>query len=224
MMDLLDAINERHSVRKYLDTPIQDAIKEQLVSQLNSINEANGLSFQLITDEPKAFGNITATYGLLRNVHNYIALVGQDSDMLNEKAGYFGEQLVLLAQQLGLNTCWVAGTYKKGAVPCVLKQNERLVCVIAIGYGAVKGKPHRSRNENKLYRCEHFPAPYWFLNGLRCAMLAPTAINQQKFLFTLSDKNLVKAEATGGFYSDIDLGIVKLHFEIGAGTDNFIWA
>ncbi|MFR4700307.1 MAG: nitroreductase, partial [Christensenellaceae bacterium] len=32
----------------------------------------------------------------------------------------------------------------------------------------------------------------------------------------------VSARATGGFYSKRDLGIVKYHFEIGAG--NFSWA
>jgi len=58
---------------------------------------------------------------------------------------------------------------------------------------------------------------------VEAALLAPTAVNQQKFRFTLSDRT-VKAEATGGFSSRVDLGIVKYHFERGAGTEHFRWA
>ena len=54
-------------------------------------------------------------------------------------------------------------------------------------------------------------------------MLAPTAMNQQKFVFYLSGKNTVTARAGAGFYTKIDLGIVKYHFEIGAGHENFNW-
>jgi len=223
MIGMLKAIQDRHSVRRYLDTPITGDVKKQLSDIIAASNEQSGLSIQLITDEPKAFGSIVATYGLLKNVRNYIAIVGPDSPSLNEMAGYYGEQIVLHAQMLGLNTCWVAGTYKKSAVICDLKPGERLVCVIAIGYGVTHGKPHRSKSEKCLFRSYTEFVPEWFKNGLHAAMLAPTAVNQQRFLLTLQDNNCVNARATGGFYSDIDLGIVKLHFEIGAGVENFHW-
>lgn len=57
---------------------------------------------------------------------------------------------------------------------------------------------------------------------MKAALLAPTAMNQQKFRFTLSG-NEVSAKSTGGFYSKMDLGIVKFHFEEGAGRENFTW-
>lgn len=220
---MLSAINARHSVRRYLDTPICGDVKSQLNEIIKTINTESGLSIQLVTDEPNAFGSITATYGLLRNVRNYVALVGADVPGLNESAGYYGEKIVLHAQNMGLNTCWVAGTYKKSSVVCSVGPNERIVCVIAIGYGANQGKPHRSRPEKQLFRSCVEEVPQWFKNGLHAAMLAPTAINQQKFLFTLHEEDRVSAKATGGFYSDIDLGIAKLHFEIGAGKDSFTW-
>lgn len=65
-------------------------------------------------------------------------------------------------------------------------------------------------------------APDWFKKGIDAALLAPTAMNQQKFKFILND-NKVKAKAGIGFYSKIDLGIAKYHFEIGAQKENFIW-
>ena len=65
--------------------------------------------------------------------------------------------------------------------------------------------------------------PDWFKNGIDAALLAPTAMNQQKFVFSLNG-DVVSAKAGVGFYSKIDLGIAKYHFEVGAGKENFRWA
>ena len=67
------------------------------------------------------------------------------------------------------------------------------------------------------------PAPDWFLRGVDAALLAPTAMNQQKFMFRL-ENGRVSARAGLGFYSKVDLGIAKYHFELGAGKANFQWA
>jgi len=223
-MDIHQAMLERHSVRRYLDKPIEGNIKSELMAAIDSINQESGLSIQLITDDPSAFNSVLATYGLLRNVRNCVAIVGKDTENLYETAGYYGEKLVLAAQQMGLNTCWVAGTYKKSAIACTIVEGERLVCVIAIGYGAVHGKPHRSKPVKSVFANNTSrDVPEWFMCGLRAALLAPTAVNQQKFRFTLLEDSTVLASATGGVYSEIDLGIVKYHFEIGAGKDNFKW-
>ena len=50
----------------------------------------------------------------------------------------------------------------------------------------------------------------------------PDAMNQQKFLFTLRE-NEVEAKALSGFYTDIDLGIVKYHFELSTQGADFQW-
>jgi hypothetical protein len=47
-------------------------------------------------------------------------------------------------------------------------------------------------------------------------------VNQQKFTFSL-EGNRVIAKAGLGFYTKIDLGIAKYHFEVGAGRDHFVW-
>ena len=68
--------------------------------------------------------------------------------------------------------------------------------------------------------------PVWVRNGVRAALLAPTAVNQQKFAFILHDGNKVEAQkrfAIFANYAPIDLGIAKCHFEIGAGKENFEW-
>ena len=65
--------------------------------------------------------------------------------------------------------------------------------------------------------------PVWFTNGVNAALLAPTALNQQKFKFTLLDGNKVHASASLGYFTKVDLGIVKLHFELGVGDEKFEW-
>lgn len=67
-------------------------------------------------------------------------------------------------------------------------------------------------------------ADQWFLDGVDAALLAPSAMNQQKFTFILEDGGKVRAQAGVGFYSRIDLGIAKCHFELGAGDGTFRWA
>jgi hypothetical protein len=49
--------------------------------------------------------SMMAHYGKFIGVKNYIALVGPKSSVQEERLGYYGEQIVLKAQKLGLNTC-----------------------------------------------------------------------------------------------------------------------
>jgi len=215
-MDLMQAINERHSVRAYIDKKIEGDTLRALQEEIAKLNKESGLNMQLILDEDKAFGGRMAHYGSFRNVKNYIAVVGEKGSDLSEKAGYYGEKLVLFAQTLGLNTCWVALSYSKGKVAYDLAKGEKLALVIAIGYGQTQGVAHRSRSMEEVSKSDVTPAPDWFVNGVKAALLAPTAINQQKFTFELKDEKVV-AKAGIGFYTNIDLGIAKCHFEIGSG-------
>ena len=213
-MTLREAIDARHSVRRYLEKPIEPEKKEALQQEIDRCNAESGLHIQLITDEPEAFTGALARYGHFSGVSNYIALVGKKSKTLGEQAGYFGERVVLLAQQLGLNTCWVALTFSKRKCKAVMEKGEKLALVIALGYGATQGKDRPTKTAADV--ADLTGAPDWFLAGVEAALKAPTAVNQQKFRFLRSGDD-VQIEATGGVYSDVDLGIVKYHFEIGAG-------
>lgn len=220
-MDIMQAIAERHSVRNYLEKAIEKETLKKLEAEIKACNQESGLHIQMITEEPNAFDSFMAHYGKFSNVRNYIALIGKKSPELDEAVGYYGERIALMAQQLGLNTCWVAMTFSKRKSKCIVNKGEKLVCVLALGYGQNPGVPHKSKDVDSLCKYEG-TMPEWFKNGMKAALLAPTATNQQKFLLTLNG-NRAKAEATGGFYSKVDLGIVKYHFEIGAGKENFMW-
>lgn len=222
IMELIEAIENRHSVRNYLDKPIDDELIIELQTEIETCNQESGLHIQLITNDAEAFSGFKAHYGKFTNVRNYICMVGKKGEDLDEKVGYYGERIVLKAQRLGLNTCWVALTYSKRKSKCSINKGEKLLCVISLGYGATQGVAHKSRSMDALCKIYNDDTPEWFIKGMEAAMLAPTAINQQKFRFTLSGDS-VNAESMGGPYSNVDLGIVKYHFEIGAGSNNFKW-
>ena len=220
-MELLQAIQERHSVRSYETKPIEGAVKDELLACIEECNRDSGLHIQLILNEPKAFSGPMAHYGKFSGVEHYIALVGKKWAGLEERCGYYGEKIVLRAQQLGLNTCWVALTYSKTLGAVQVGPGEKLALVIAIGYGKTQGVAHTIKTVESVSKASQ-PIPEWFTAGVEAALLAPTAMNQQKFVFTLEGSQ-VSAKAGLGFYTKVDLGIAKYHFEIGAGTGHFQW-
>ena len=219
-MDLKTAIETRHSVRKYKKQPIEEEKRALLQKEIDLCNEKSGLSIQLVCDEPHAFDSIFARYGFFQGVENYIALIGKKSPQLEEACGYWGEHLVLFAHQLGLNTCWVGGTYRKGGVAANIETGEKLCLVIALGYGETAGTAHKGKTYSQV--TSETEPPEWFKNGVEAALLAPTALHQQKFRFGRIG-NIVTAKAGIGPYAKVDLGIVKYHFEAGAGKENFAW-
>ena len=221
-MDLKEAMQARHSVRQYKDRPLSVEVIAALQEEIAACNRESGLHIQLVTNEPRAFDGFMAHYGKFSGVTSYLALIGKKGPELDEKCGYFGQRLVLKAQQLGLNTCWVAMSYTKIKTAFTVDKGEKLCVVIALGYGATQGVPHKSRPFSEVAKADG-QMPDWFKNGAEAALLAPTAMNQQKFLLTLNGDK-VSAKAGRGFYTKLDLGIVKYHFELGAGKDRFAWA
>ena len=237
-MTLQEAIEARHSVRAYKELPLAEDVVKVLKEQIDVLNRKGNLHIQLILNEPKAFQGTMAKYGKFRNVSNYIVMVGKKADDLGERIGYYGEHLVLLAQTLGLNTCWVGLSYSKVPGTYVLDEGEKIACYIALGYGETQGVSHKIKTIEQVSRSA-MPlgsskntsdvTPSWFRKGVEAALLAPTAVNQQKFSFEYvgmkNGRHLVHAKK--GFsiigYTQMDLGIAKYHFEIGAGKDNFDW-
>lgn len=213
---IFEIVRSRHSVRSYVDRPIADETVAKLQSFIDNCNKESGLHLQLVTNEPEAFGkSLMAHYGKFRNVNNYICLVGKKSN-IDRQIGYYGEKVVIYAQELGLNTCWVGLSFSKRNARCDVSKDEKLYAIIAVGYGETQGVPHKCKTPEQI--CGDIgKMPEWFRRGVEFALLAPTAINQQKFRFALTDDGAVKASTSWGPYAKIDLGIACYHFELGAG-------
>ena len=227
-MTIQESIEARHSVRAYKEQPLAEDVVKVLKEQIAILNDEGQLHIQLILNEPKAFQGTLAKYGKFRGVTNYIVMAGKKSEDLDERVGYYGEHLVLLAQTLGLNTCWVGLSYSKVPGTYVLDEGEKIACYISIGYGETQGVGHKIKTVEQVSNASDI-TPSWFKKGVEAALLAPTAVNQQKFSFEYvgMSNNRHQVRAKKGIsmigYTQMDLGIAKYHFEIGAGKDNFIW-
>lgn len=216
------AIRRRHAVRKYLPDPIPKEKIEALSGLVSEINAETPLNFALAVGEPDAFRKSLFAYGMFKNVRNYFVLAGPKTPETETLVGYHGEKLVLKAQELGLNTCWVGMSFSRRHSRIELAPGEKIHCAVALGYGETQGVQHKCKSPLEICP-EYSSMPGWFQKGIGLALLAPTAMNQQKYHFTLVGKDKVRATTDSGAYTKVDLGIARLHFEIGAGKENFSW-
>ena len=219
-MDEKTALEQRHSVRQFTDKAIDADTVKDLQDEVDKVNRESGLTIQLEVNETEAFQAGQTSYGNFSGCRNYFVLTGPKGK--DEEIGYYGENLVLKAQELGLNTCWVAMTYKKSSAKGTVKPGEKRYMVIALGYGKTQGVPHKSKQMSDVSDYKEGD-PDWYRDGVKAALLAPTAINQQKFRFTRNGEK-VTAKAGLGFYTKTDLGIVKYNFEVGSGKGPEVWA
>lgn len=213
-MDILELMRERHTVRNYLDREIPQDIQIQLQAEVDRLNAKSGLHMQLLFNEPDCFQTGMSRYGSFSGAVNYLSIVGEKSSQLEEMSGYYGMMFVLYVQSLGLNSCWVALTHGKSHA--TVNRGEKESIVICFGYGVNQGFPHQGKPVTELCSIT-VPAPDWFKRGMIGASLAPTAMNQQKFLITYDGKHLRAKVSARGFYTKIDLGIVKCCFELASG-------
>ena len=219
-MDMMELMKQRHSVRQFTDKALEaDAVKT-LQKEIDACNKESGMHIQLITNEPEAFQAGKPTYGQFKRCRNYLAIVGPKGK--DVEAGYYGERVVLKAQELGINSCWVALTYKKGKAQGTESAGEKRYLVVALGYGEDAGADHKVKSITDVSDYKSGD-PDWYKNGLEAAVLAPTAMNQQKFKFERNGDKITAKVAGIGFYTKIDLGIVKYHFEVGAGKGKEVW-
>ena len=209
-----EAILQRHSVRAYQDKKIEAEKVAQIQEKITELNAAGNLCLAFIEDAGRTYGKLLNRLTGIASAPSIVACVGPDAEDLDQRVGYYGQQLVLFLQQLGLNTCWT-GTFDRNNAPVEVASGERLVIAIAVGYGQTSGKIRKSKTPIQVAP-QYETAPEWFQSGVELALLAPTAINQQKFEIRLNEDESVEFVDKGGILSQVDLGIIKYHFEVGA--------
>ena len=214
-MTILEAIDARHSVRAYRNERIPEEIRLRLDGFAEQCSRESGLHLFIRYDDPEGFDSRLAHYGRFRNVNNYIVLAGRKGPDFDFLCGYYGEKLVLFAQQLGLNTCWAALTFNRRRVRAAIPEGETLCMIIALGYGENQGAPRKSKTAADV--TETGSAETWFAEGVEAALKAPTAVNQQKFAFSVRDGEPWIRVRGFGSYTKVDLGIAAFHFEAASG-------
>ena len=224
MMTEWEASERRISCRAYEDRPVEKDILDMLQACIEELNAESGLHFQLFASDQPTIKMSAAMFS--GPVSSYAALVGGDTPEDAEKVGYYGQQLVLYATQLGLGTCWVAGTYDHESIAPVLNKGEKVWDVIPLGYAAekmpIKQKMIRSSIRARSRKRDSFlegepNAPAWVWAGIEAIMKGPSAVNQQPVNILWQDgKAIAKLIKTGHGLEYNDLGIAKKQFEVGA--------
>ena len=131
MNDIIELMKQRHSVRQYTDKRVPEDIRRLLDEYTEEMNRQGSLHIQIIYDEPECFNSRLAHYGKFSGCNNYIAVIGRNAEDLEERCGFYGEMVVLRAQELGLNTCWAKMTHGKSKA--IINPDETEVIVIALG-------------------------------------------------------------------------------------------
>ena len=221
-MTMEEAMRSRHTVRRYTDRRLPREVLEPLEARVRRNNQEHGLAMSLVTENTEAFGPVWKLL-LAKGVRNYVILAGGDRPGVDEAVGYCGADVMLYAQTLGLNSWWVGGTFRrKGLEKNAAPEAEKLLGLLALGYGATQGAPHKSKRAEEIAAYEGEP-PEWFAKGVEAVLLAPTALNKQAFSIRGQGRR-VSMTCQNGVFSGVDLGIGQYHFELGAGKENFDWA
>ncbi len=219
-MTMTEAMERRHTVRRYTDQPLPPELAEKLRRRAEEHNERHCLAIRLMTDDTGAFNGLIRLF-LAKGVKNFFILAGEDEPDLDRRLGYSGADLMLYAQTLGLNTWWVGGTFHRKKLSEQMP-GTKVIGVIAVGYGATQGVPHKSKGPEEVSAYAG-TAPEWFQRGVEAALLAPTALARQAF-FIKGERDRVSVSCDSGIFSGADMGLVTYHFELGAGKESFRWA
>lgn len=232
-MELIEAIEKRISCRAFTDQQIETEKVEALAADIERINREGGLHFQLYGPREDGTAIDMAANMFAGNPPYYAALVGEVGPLPEERLGYFGEQLVLHATQLGLGTCWVASTYNAETTRAELAAGEKLHDVVPIGYAPAK-MPMKQRTiragirarDKKLEAMWQGPVPFnqapeWIQAAIAAVHKGPSAVNCQPVVFVQDGEGepvraTVPEVRRGLEYTD--MGIAKYHFEVAAAS------
>ncbi|MBO4580194.1 MAG: nitroreductase [Clostridiales bacterium] len=219
-MELKEAMSQRHTVRKYSSEPLSDAEVQNLTERVDKLNSEYGLAIRLVQADTAGLNAFAKTF-MSSGVKDYFVLAASAAPDAEERLGYASADLMLYAQTIGLNTWWIGGTFNKKHTS-ELAPGMFVPGIVVVGHGAAAGVPHKSKPADKVSEYKGGSAPEWFAAGVEAALLAPTALNRQKFMLT-GEGNKVALSYAPGPMSGADKGIVKYHFELGAGKENFEW-
>ena len=226
----LSDLRSRRSVRAYTSQSLEKSVVDAIKAEITMINTVEaGMRFQLILDDPAPFDGFRNSYGLLRNVRNYIACVIEPSyPDTYQRCGYCAQQLVTLAVSLGLGTCYVGGSYNADLTSAQLRAGEKIPFLIALGYED-KGKEtliakvgksltHISKKRpadiltSDVSISENANRPLLY-TGLEAMLCAPSSMNRQPVRVEYRQGEILAKVGSGSNSDLIDLGIALFNFQ-----------
>lgn len=239
---LVEAVHARHSVRSFQSKRLDERAVRSLRAEISyAITRSASIHFQLMLNDPNPFSGFRASYGLIRNAHDYIACVvdtGYDDCM--EEAGYWAEMIALKAVSMGLGTCFVGGTYNAGKVKAQMRVTWRLPFLLLVGYADEKNTSMAARVASKFIHRGRKMDPSDFLTpdsvpiaeiqtrspelikGLEGIASAPSSMNRRPVRVRVSNDASGQLVAEALLVKDykgveIDLGIARANWEVCTG-------
>jgi Nitroreductase len=232
-MNLTDIIKARTSVRSYSGEPLRREQKQQIEEYINGLAQPLGGKARVVLVsvntgvEPVKLG----TYGVISGAKDYLVLAYEPGELADQNAGYLFEQVVLLCTAMGLGTCWLGGTLKKGdfAEQAKLRDSEVLRIVSPVGFPADQQK-FRDRimrmgagsDKRKPFGDLFFDGNFdktltedaagVYREALEMVRLAPSASNTQPWRVVVDGESLHFYYAEKLRFSAIDIGIAICHF------------
>ncbi len=230
-MNITEIIQLRKSVRNYNETPVPESILKQIQQAIDSAESPFGgdVTMRLKSFNPE--GDFKpGTYGVVRGASEFLLLAAGESDASALSAGFKMEQVVLRATELGLGTCWIAGTFssisfnKGERWPAA----EKLRIISPIGYPAnnetLLGKFSRllagskkRKQINELFFTGSLDIGMadgdTFSKSLDMMRFAPSSLNSQPWrAITYSQDTVHFYIAKTGYLHLVDCGIGLCHF------------
>lgn len=244
-LPITEVIKSRISIRSYDGRSLEEKDKDKLLSFISNLKGPFDAKVRLNLIDSSAVqkdSNIKlGTYGMIRGASTFIASVVDEGKMNLEELGYELEKLVLYATSLGLGTCWLGGTFKKGefAKAMKLKEGELLPIVSPVGYPSegknlfaslvrtVAGSKNRKSFDEIFFNGDFQKGlskedAGTFSTALEMVRLAPSASNKQPWRIVKDndDFHFYLCHAKGysnslGFdMQRIDIGIAMCHFDL----------
>jgi hypothetical protein len=230
-VDLSKAVNLRHSRRTYdgKSLPLETAIK--LHDMADEYSRVPGVDIRFVTNNGEAFNGFTKSYGVFTGVNDFFLLIrNKDNPKSSIKLGYYGELIVLRCTELGLDTCWAGGAFSRKDLNITLEDNQVVEAAITVGHSPKRRSFQenilhfvfhpRTKRLDDMYTLESNAIPHWFINGMAAVHKAPSTYNRQPAHFIYRSDGTISVDVRDVEttpYMGIDLGIAKLHFEIGSG-------
>ncbi len=240
---IINLIKERTSTRTYDGRALDKDHLDKLNAFLDEINKETNIKsrFKIISnigtgkEESKKLG----TYGFIQGASTYIIGIMDKDDNNALEFGYVFEKIILFATDLGIQTCWLGGTFSKDdfAELADLNENEFIAIISPVGYkkekmrtfettlratiGADKRKPWNELFFNKSMSPLDEDEAGEFKLPLEMVRLGPSASNKQPW-------RIIKDESTFHFFvcrnkgygitrydlQKNDIGIAKCHFDL----------
>ena len=247
----LDAISQRLSVRSYSEQQVEPEgrklLGELCLQQNNNGPFGAAVRFRLLDLEPLSKSDLRGmgTYGVIKGARLYVLGAVRNEKGAMEDLGYCLEKIILEATALGLGTCWLGGTFKRGsfAAQMELAEDELLPATTPVGYPAVEksatermmrfgaGSNRRKPWSELFFKGDGVTALTEAESGLfreayEAIRMGPSASNKQPWRLVLDQQgathlylkeNKIYNRMMGKVRLQlVDMGIAMCHFEVAA--------